>query len=72
MIIVLEFLVVWYLIFVLIIGDVGCNKGIVWCCMFVFISVWEVLLCFRNGMEDVVIDIICFGLMFIVVILLVL
>lgn len=64
-IVILELSVIGFFIFVLINGLFVCNVGIVWCCMFVFINVWFVLLCFRNGISVVVIDIICWVEMFI-------
>lgn len=64
-IVVLELCVVMCFIFVLINGVFGFIKGIVWCCMFVFINVWFELLFFKNGIYVVVVEIICFGDIFI-------
>lgn len=56
---VVENLVILVLLFVVIKVVLVFNKGIVWCCMLEFISVWLVLLFFKNGIYLVVIDIIC-------------
>lgn len=57
-------IVLWNFMLVLISGVLEVISGIVWCCMFEFISVRLVSLCLRNGISVVVIDIIWRGEMF--------
>lgn len=62
--VILELWVVLYLILVLINGVCGLINGMVCCCMLVFIKVWLELLFFKNGIYVEVMEIICFGEMF--------